>query len=78
MDFKTRFITSLCISFLLAMLVVGLLNPIVTWYLNTVPTMFSCGSIGWACDIPALMITVLVPIGSVFLCVWSVIEVFSK
>lgn len=78
MDFKTRIGYSLLTSFVLAILAFGFLNPIVSWYLNLVPTLFSCGGSGVSCDISDTILIFGVPIIGLFLCVASVFEVFLK
>jgi hypothetical protein len=77
-DFKFKLGASLLIALVLAVLTIGLLNPIVIWYLNFVPQIFSCGSAGVFCEVSDSILIFAIPVIAIFLGVFGVLEVFLK
>ena len=78
MDFKTRLGASFIVALVIAIMVYAFLNPVVVFYLDIVPTLFSCGTSGLSCEISSMLISIAVPLFALFLCVASVFEVFLK
>jgi len=77
-DLKSRMGASLLIAFVIAILTYALLNPIVSWYLNYVPGFITCTVGDTVCEITRSLIAYVIPIGVLFLCVFSIFEVFSN
>lgn len=77
-DLKTKIGASFLIAMVLAMLTYALLSPIVSWYLTFVPGIITCSAGNWSCDIATSVVAYVIPIGVLFLGVFSVIEVFSN
>lgn len=76
-DFKTEIAARIIVALVLAILIYSFLSPVIT--LTATLTSFSCTSgSGVFCPIVYILITVFISIFALFICIWSLIEVFYK
>lgn len=76
-DLKTEMGARFGIAFISAIIIYALISPIVNWYIGLSPMTSTCGTNEF-CTISKTFINTVLPVGALFLCVLSVIEVFSK
>jgi len=76
-DLKTRMGASLLIAFVIAILTYALLSPVVSWYIGVVPGFITCQSGDGFCSVTSALIAYVIPIGVLFLCIFTIFEVFS-
>lgn len=77
-DIKTQSGAKILIALVIAILIYGLLTPIISWYLDFVPGFITCDVTNVFCNFTNTMISSVIPIGVLFICMFSIFEVFSS
>ena len=76
-DLKTWMSAKFLAAMAIAILIYGVLSPIVSWYLSYTPTLITCSAADTFCNTSNAIISYVIPIGILFVCVISMFEVFS-
>lgn len=80
MTYNSKYATGskLAVAFVIAVIIYYLFSVVFGFYVSYIPTSFSCGPNSGGCLIVQPLLFIVVPIIALFLCVWSIFEVFLK